>query len=431
MSRPSPSPDFEPRIADWLEDDPDNAPDVVLATVLAAFPSIPQQHASRVPWRFRPMTQTTRLLAGAAAIAVVLIGGVLLLRPGGGTGPAAQPPSSAPSTSPAATGASPSGTARAPLALTETFRSSRYAYSVKYPTGWTTTPATKTWTTLQQNLWGSGYNDELKGTDIRFSGTSIPLAKGQTADQWLAAYAAGGDVGSWPTVTIFGQQGKIDYDGGPAGGGTIAPGGVMFDSVVVVGNRAYNFNMDGRVDRATFEAFLENVTLDLASSVSLTQDYTSGRHGFSIKLPASWNVTPATKAWPAGTDAAAPPDPMLDMFADPADSSLTFAVVSQPLAAGVTSAQWLATYEASAPSMPGACWPPPDQMEQVTVGGQSAWVHGGLAACGFTEAVVFAGGRIYEFSGYVPAGGTPMSRALFDTILATVTLNPSAANDKR
>jgi len=44
---------------------------------------------------------------------------------------------------------------------------------------------------------------------------------------------------------------------------------------------------------------------------------------------------------------------------------------------------------------------------------------------------VFAGGRIYEFSGYVPAGGTPMSRALFDTILATVTLNPSAANDKR
>ena len=49
----------------------------------------------------------------------------------------------------------------------------------------------------------------------------------------------------------------------------------------------------------------------------------------------------------------------------------------------------------------------------------------------FTEAVVFAGGRIYEFSGYVPAGGTPMSRALFDTILATVTLNPSAANDKR
>jgi hypothetical protein len=70
-------------------------------------------------------------------------------------------------------------------------------------------------------------------------------------------------------------------------------------------------------------------------------------------------------------------------------------------------------------------------MEQVTVGGQSAWVHGGLAGCGFTEAVVFAEGRIYEFSGYVPAAGTPMSRALFDAVLATVTLNPTAANDKR
>ena len=142
MSRTSPSPDFDPRIADWLEDDPGDAPDVVLATVLAAFPSIPPQHASRVPWRFRPMTQTTRLLAGAAAIAVVLIGGVFLLRPGGGTGPAAQPPSSPPRTSPAATGASPSGTAQAPLALSATFTSSRYAYSVKYPTGWTSTPAT-------------------------------------------------------------------------------------------------------------------------------------------------------------------------------------------------------------------------------------------------------------------------------------------------
>ncbi len=430
MSRPTPSLEFDPRIADWLEDDPDEAPGAVLETVQAAFPSIPQRRASRAPWRFRPMTQSTRLLAGAAAIAVALLGGVLLLRPGGGTGPAAQPPSPRPSSSPAPTGSSPSGSAQAALALTETFASSRYAYSVKYPSTWTTTPANRTWTTLQQNLWGSGYNDELKGADIRFSGTSIPLAKGQSADQWLAAYAAGGDVGSWANVAIFGQQGKIDYDGGPAGGGTIAPGGVMFDAVVVAGNRAYNFNMDGRVDRATFEAFLGTVTLDLASSVSLTQDYTSSRHGFSIKLPASWKVTPATKAWPPGVEAAAPPDPMLDTFADPSDPTSTFAVVSQPLAAGVTPAEWLAAYEASAPSMPAACWPPPEQMEQVTVGGQTAWIHGGLPQCGFTEAVVFAGGRIYEFSGYVPAGGPPLSRALFDRVLATVTLNASAANDK-
>jgi hypothetical protein len=121
---------------------------------------------------------------------------------------------------------------------------------------------------------------------------------------------------------------------------------------------------------------------------------------------------------------------MLDVFEDPADASLTVAVVSQPLAADVTPEAWLTAYEKSAPSMPSACWPPPDQMEPFTVGGQAAWVHGGLAACGFTEAVAFAGGRVYEFSFYTPAGGKPVSRPLFDALLATVALDPTAADDK-
>jgi hypothetical protein len=113
MSRRSISPEFDPRIADWLEDDPDDAPGAVLATVLAAFPSIPQRRMSRVPWRNRPMTQTTRLLAGAGAFALVLVAGVLLLRPGanstvGGPSPSADASSrSAPPASPFAPSPSP------------------------------------------------------------------------------------------------------------------------------------------------------------------------------------------------------------------------------------------------------------------------------------------------------------------------------------
>ena len=38
-------PAFDPRIADWLEADPDRAPREVLDTVLAALPSIPQRRA--------------------------------------------------------------------------------------------------------------------------------------------------------------------------------------------------------------------------------------------------------------------------------------------------------------------------------------------------------------------------------------------------
>ena len=36
---------FDPRIADWLEDDPNEAPDQALQIVLAAFPSVKQRHA--------------------------------------------------------------------------------------------------------------------------------------------------------------------------------------------------------------------------------------------------------------------------------------------------------------------------------------------------------------------------------------------------
>ena len=200
----------------WLESGPTEAPDHAVEAALLRIQTTNQERDWHVPWWTRPMTQTTRLLAGAAAIAVVLLGGVLLLRPGGNTGPAAQPPSSPPSPSLAPTGSPPSGSAGAPLALTETFTSSRYAYSVKYPSGWTAAPATKAWSAGQSNTWGSGINDEITGTTARFSGASQALGAGQTADQWMTAYANGADTSSWTAVTIFGQSGKIDYDGGPA-----------------------------------------------------------------------------------------------------------------------------------------------------------------------------------------------------------------------
>lgn len=156
--------------------------------------------------------------------------------------------------------------------------------------------------------------------------------------------------------------------------------------------------------------------------------FTSSRHGFTIRYSATWTVTPATAPWPVG-QAPSPPSPELDLFTDPAGSLLNFVVISQPLAGGTTPDVWLTAYEKSVPSMPAACWPAPAGMEQSTVSGQAAWVHGGLAPCGFTEAVTFAGGRVYELTAYFTLGATPVDRALFDALLASVTLNPSAADD--
>ena len=48
MSR-QPDRDFDPRIADWLEADPDHAPPDVMRTVESAIPSIPQRRVLRLP----------------------------------------------------------------------------------------------------------------------------------------------------------------------------------------------------------------------------------------------------------------------------------------------------------------------------------------------------------------------------------------------
>ena len=79
MTRPT-DPLFDQRIADWLEDDPVQAPGQVLEIVLAALPSIPHRRGFRAPWRFTSMPTSIRWsIAAAAAIGVLVVGGALYL----------------------------------------------------------------------------------------------------------------------------------------------------------------------------------------------------------------------------------------------------------------------------------------------------------------------------------------------------------------
>ena len=66
-------PGFDPRVADWLEADPDAAPEAVLDTVLAAFPSIPQRRSARLRWRPPTMNRFAYLAAATATIAVSIV----------------------------------------------------------------------------------------------------------------------------------------------------------------------------------------------------------------------------------------------------------------------------------------------------------------------------------------------------------------------
>lgn len=410
----------------WIEAGPTRAPDRAVEAALLRIQTTPQERDLRVPWRFTLMHPLARL-AGAVIAGVLVVGGlVLLARPGSNIGTQTPPPS-LPSPSPSPVPSS------GPPTLDATFTSARYGYTVRYPAAWTTAYAQTTWLTGDANTWGSGINDELKGRETRFSAASQLLEAGQTTDQWMTAYA--GNPSTWPTVMIGGHPGRIDADGFAAGGGTINPGGLMYDAVVVVGRRAYNFNMDGTVDRATFEAFLATVTFDprsTAAAAKLSEKASSPRHGYTISYPSGWTFTPATGSWAPGSEAPAPPSALLDTFTDPSDPSLTFVVVSQPLGEQ-TPESWLTAYELSAPQTPSDCWPPPAEMEKVTIDGLPGWIHGGLTTCGFTEAITFArdraDARVYELTAYGPIGSVAIDRTLFDTLLAGVLLTPDTAVD--
>jgi hypothetical protein len=65
------TPEFDSRIADWLEDDPDKAPSIVLETVVGALPSIPQRHSWRSLLRFNQMP---RFSIAAVALLVTAVG---------------------------------------------------------------------------------------------------------------------------------------------------------------------------------------------------------------------------------------------------------------------------------------------------------------------------------------------------------------------
>ena len=115
MTRPNdPDPGFDPRVADWIEEGPYSAPGQVLATVLAAVPSVPQGRTVRLPRRLGPMTRLPNLAATAAVLAVIAIVGSLTIGPrlGGGSIPsldatpsAVASPSAVPSRRPARNGA--------------------------------------------------------------------------------------------------------------------------------------------------------------------------------------------------------------------------------------------------------------------------------------------------------------------------------------
>ena len=115
--------DFDQRISDWLEDDPNLAPRQAIETVLAAYPSIPQRRPMGLPRRLTTMTMPIRL-ATAAVVGVLAVGGAYYLSQPAqpAVGPPAPTssasPSPAPTSQPPATSAAEAGSGSAHYEIT-------------------------------------------------------------------------------------------------------------------------------------------------------------------------------------------------------------------------------------------------------------------------------------------------------------------------
>lgn len=259
----------------WLEAGPRQAPEHSVQVALDRIERTSQERDWPRPLGGPWVRLTGRAVGAIAMVTVVLLAGVLLLQRGPGPGPAISPsPSPTASGTPsAAPSASATSDAGGPPLLTTTFTSPRNGYSVGYPADWIVTPAKSPWNAGVVNQWGSTALDELKSATARFVGTSQPLAAGQTADQWLASYAAGACItpqSRWPSVSIGTAAGLIDADGCEAPDPPLGKGGPIFEAVVVVGGRAYAFTMDGELSHSDFVSFLAAVTLEPGSAIDAT-----------------------------------------------------------------------------------------------------------------------------------------------------------------
>jgi hypothetical protein len=300
---------FDPRIADWLEDDPNTAPEQTLDIVLAAFPSIRQRHAMRLPRRF-PTMSMPKLALGAAVVVAVVAGGFMIIRP----------PSSVPAVGPPGPTASPipSGSAAVDTSAWKTFISARYGFSYAYPPDFASAPSSTFWIIPETSATSIAEWDAVsaRGSAPTWWGASVALPSGQNFETWVAAYHRGQVNPSEPVACdqTKAPNEPIVIDGQPA---RLRVGCGEMEALLDLDGRVYSFsgvNMGGTGSLVSpalerqFRVWLTTIHLDPATAVQPPAatptvpidwtTYTSSRFAYSIDYPTSWSLTPAVYDWP-------------------------------------------------------------------------------------------------------------------------------------
>jgi hypothetical protein len=153
---------------------------------------------------------------------------------------------------------------------------------------------------------------------------------------------------------------------------------------------------------------------------SVWRPFVSPHYGLTVSAPADWTTKPATIAWDLDQDQLHQYAPM-DLLESP-DGAKPFAAYGMVIPQGMTSDEFIEAYRAPNVNRDPYCFPPPSTWEHVLIDGHIA---GLIDTCYYTEAIVIVDHRVYIFTGFT---GLAVDRELFDLLLSTVRLDPSAAN---
>ncbi|MEA2576691.1 MAG: hypothetical protein QOD78_279 [Chloroflexota bacterium] len=261
---------LERRITDhYAAEAPPRAPDWVLGSTLDAIDATPQRRVLiRVPRRFPNMNNFAKVAIAAVVVIAVGAVGLSVLRPPTSSGLGGQPGAS-PSASASTPGTSPGDSRKSPPALTGTYTSARYGFTIAYPAGWVTRPATDTWTTGVPDF-GSTTGDVIYDPALQdhlwIMVASQPLADGKTATQWVAdllsGLGGGGLCDGTPVpVTIDGNDGR--QCGSPAA--AVAAGGRGYAIVLYVS--LDDPSVAAAYDQAYFDEILATLKLQPQNAV--------------------------------------------------------------------------------------------------------------------------------------------------------------------
>ncbi|NJD28021.1 MAG: hypothetical protein FIA92_06945 [Chloroflexi bacterium] len=150
-------------------------------------------------------------------------------------------------------------------------------------------------------------------------------------------------------------------------------------------------------------------------------DFTSNRHGYSVRYPATLTQQAATRDAALADIAAADPAVWDHFVAGPAATRIiaVSSVVPDDMTIESWTSAWVQTFESG-------CTPDPATWEPLAVDGYDGFVY---SVCNFAEWLGFADGRAYAFTVSEPTGSsaTTATRDLLLAVLSTVQIDPSAA----